>query len=164
MAAATVPRSGIGYIVIQTTTEEVPMARPTSFRLPEDLMERLDAEAVAAGTSVTALVASVLDEGLKTRRFPGVVYRPGPTGRRAGLVGGPDVWEVVRAVRGAAGKGEQRVRRVADERGLPLQMVRLAVDFYATFPAEVDARIAADEEAARHARDLIDRRERLISS
>jgi len=72
------------------------MTRPTSFRLSDDLVERLDAEAAASGTSVSALVASVLDEGLKTRRFPGIVYSDGPTGRRAGLLGGPEVWEVVR--------------------------------------------------------------------
>jgi hypothetical protein len=28
-----------------------------------------------------------------------IVFRTGPTGRRAGLVDGPDVWEIVRAVR-----------------------------------------------------------------
>ena len=140
------------------------MARPTSFRLPSDLLERLDAEAATTGTSVTALVASLLDEGLKTRRFPGVVYRDGPAGRRAGLVGGPDVWELVRAVGAAAGKGEQRVRHVAGERGVPVDRVRLAVDFYAAFPDEIDERIAADDDAARRVRDLIDRRERLLSS
>lgn len=140
------------------------MARPTSFRLPEELVERLDAEAITAGATVTALVTALLDEGLKTRRFPGVAYRGGPAGRRAALVGGPDVWEVVRAVRGAAGKGEQRVRRVAEERRLPLESVRLAVDFYAAFPLEVDARIAADDEASRRVREFVDRRERLISS
>jgi hypothetical protein len=140
------------------------MARPTSFRLSDDLLERLDAEAAATGTSVSALVASVLDEGLKTRRFPGIVYRDGPTGRRAGLLGGPDVWEVVRAVRGMAGQGEQRVRRVAAERALTVERVRLAIDFYAVFPDEIDARIAADEVAARHAQELIERRERLMTS
>jgi hypothetical protein len=140
------------------------MARPTSFRLPSDLLERLDAEAATTGTSVTALVTSVLDEGLKTRRFPGVVYRDGPTGRRAGLIGGPDVWEVVRAVGAAPGKGDQRVRRVAEERGLPVDRVRLAVDFYAAFPDEIDERVAADDDAARRVRQLIDRREQLLSS
>jgi len=34
---------------------------------------------------------------------PGVLFRTGPTGRRAGLAAGPDVWEVVRAVRSARG-------------------------------------------------------------
>jgi uncharacterized protein DUF5615 len=32
---------------------------------------------------------------------PGVIFRTGPTGRRADLAAGPDVWEVVRAVRSA---------------------------------------------------------------
>ncbi len=72
------------------------MRRLTSFRLADELLERIEAESRSAGGFLTSLVASLLDEGLKTRRFPGVVYRPGPTGRRAGLVGGPGVWEVVR--------------------------------------------------------------------
>ena len=108
-------------VVHLTTEEEVRVGRPTSFRLSDDLLERLDAEAAATGTSVSALVASVLDEGLETRQFPGIVYRDGPAGRRAGLLGGPDVWEVVRAVRGMAGQGEQRLRRVAAERALPVE-------------------------------------------
>jgi predicted DNA-binding protein len=36
------------------------VARPASFRLPSELLDRLDAEASSAGISVTALVASVL--------------------------------------------------------------------------------------------------------
>lgn len=139
------------------------MARPTSFRLPEELLVRLDAEAHATGASATALVVTLLDEGLKIRRFPGVVYRSGPAGRRATLAGGPDVWEIVRAVRLTPGKGDQRLRRVADEAGLRLDQLGLAVDFYAAYPEEVDARIAADEDAARRAREMIDRRERLLS-
>ncbi|HTW98833.1 MAG TPA: hypothetical protein VMD59_08660 [Acidimicrobiales bacterium] len=140
------------------------MARPTSFRLPEELLGRLEAEASAGGISTTALVTGLLDEGLKTRRFPGIVYRSGPTGRRAGLAGGPDVWEVVRAVRRSAGKGEQRLRRVADESGLALEQVGLAVEFYTAFPDEIEARIAADEEVARQVREAGERRQRLLSS
>jgi hypothetical protein len=137
--------------------------RPTSFRLPEDLLERVDAEAAATGTSVTALVTSLLDEGLKVRRFPGVVYRSGPAGRRAALTAGPDVWEVVRAVRRTPGSGERRLHGVAGETGLELDQVRLAVNFYSAYPEEIDARIAADEAAADQVRAMIDRREQLLS-
>lgn len=140
------------------------MARPTSFRLPEDLLERLDEEAALTGTSVTALVASLLDEGVKTHRFPGIVYRNGPTGRRAALVGGPDVWEVVRAVSQAKGRGEARLRTVADAHDLSLSRTRLAVEFYAAFPDEIDERIEADERAAERLRQEITRREQLLSS
>ena len=140
------------------------MPRPTSFRLPEELLERLDSEAISAGSSATTLVASILDEGLKTRRFPGIVYRDGPTGRRAAVVGGPDVWEIIRALKQTPGKDERRVRTLAEELGLSATQIRLAIDFYGVNPAEVDDRIAADDLAAEQLRERIDRRERLLSS
>lgn len=137
------------------------MGRPTSFRFSEELSARLDEEAASAGVSVSALVTTLLDEGLKIRRFQGVVFREGPAGRRAGLVGGPDVWEIIRDVRGGAGRGEGRIRRVAAEAGLTEAQVRLAVDFYAAFPDEIDVRLAAEERAAAQLREVVARRERL---
>jgi len=140
------------------------MARPTSFRLSEELLDRLDKEAGARGISVTALVANVLDEGLKTRGFPGIVYRDGPVGRRATILGGPDVWEVIRALKQASGPAERRIKTLAQQLDLPAKRIRLALDFYAAFPEEIDARIAADERAAMRLRDLIERRERLLAT
>ncbi len=139
------------------------MPRPTSFRLDEQLLERLDAEARAASVSVTSLVATLLDEGLKSRRFPGIVYRDGEAGRRAGLLGGPDVWEIVRAVKQLTGSGEQRIRRLAGELEMPVDRVRLAVDFYAANPDEIEQRVAGDETAATRIREAVARRERLLS-
>ena len=139
------------------------MAHPTSFRLPVDLLTRLEQEAASTGSTVTALVCHLLDEGLRTRRFAGIVYRDGPAGRRAGLTHGPDVWELVRAVKHGEGEGEQRLRLVAGELGIPLSQLRLAVDFYVAYPEEIDARIAEDERAASQVRDLIARRDRLMS-
>jgi hypothetical protein len=124
------------------------MARPTSFRLSADLLARLEGEATGAGTTVSALVTELLEEGLRVRRFPGVVFRDGPAGRRAGLVGGPDVWEVIRDVRATSGRGEAKIRRVAADAGLTESQVRLAVDYYAAFPAEIDARLATEERSA----------------
>jgi hypothetical protein len=139
------------------------MARPTSFRLEEQLLNRLGHAAKAASISVTSLVSTLIDEGLKTRRFPGIVYRDGETGRRAGVVGGPDVWEIVRAVKETPGKGDARVRRLVEELGLSRDRVGLAVDFYTAFPTEIDERIAADEAAAERTQEMIARRERLMA-
>lgn len=139
------------------------MAAPASFRLPEDLLDRIAEAASERDTSVTALVSMLLDEGLKVRRFPGVVYRDGPSGRRAGVSGGPDVWEIITALKSAAGSGEQRLRGVSEEIGLPTSLLRVALDFYAAHPDEVDARITANERAAERMRKLIERRERLLS-
>jgi hypothetical protein len=137
------------------------MARPTSFRLSSDLLAWLDEEASATGTTVSALVTGLLEEGLRIRRFPGVAFRDGPAGRRAGLVGGPDVWEVIRDVRATSGRGEAKIRRVAADAGLSASQVRLAVEYYAAFPDEIDARLAAEERAAVQLRELVTRRDRL---
>jgi hypothetical protein len=137
------------------------MARPTSFRLSPDLLARLESEAAGTGTRISALVTELLEEGLRVRCFPGVVFRDGPAGRRAGLVGGPDVWEVIRDVRAASGRGEAKIRRVAADAGLATSQVRLAVDYYAAFPAEIDARLATEERSAAQLRELVARRERL---
>lgn len=140
------------------------MPRPTSFRLDDDLLERLETESRAASISTTSLVSSLLDEGLKTRQFPGVVYRPGPTGRRAALLGGPDVWEVIRDLRHWPGRGMERVERLADELGLSANRVSLAADFYGAFPDEIDARIEENERAAEEIRRRAQQRETLLSS
>ena len=139
------------------------MRTAKSFRLDEGLIGRLASRAAEEGVSQTELVASLLDEGLKIRAFPGVVYRDGPTGRRAALAVGPDVWEVVEAVRQAAGAGEAKVRHAADMLSLDERWVRLAVEFYSAFPDEVDARIARNEEAAARLEERARRRERLLA-
>ncbi len=140
------------------------MTRPTSFRLDEELLRRLEEEGQASATSVSALVATLLDEGLKTRRFPGVVYRDGPSGRRAGLVGGPDVWEVARELRHAPGRGEKRVAFVAVELGLAADRVRIVADFASVYPDEINRLVELDDLAAERVKDLISRRDQLLSS
>ena len=137
------------------------MARPTSFRLSAEVLSRLEGEAAAAGMTVSALVSELLDEGLRVRHFPGVVFRDGPASRRAGLVGGPDVWEVIRDLAATPGRGEAKIRRVAADAGLTPSQVRLAVDYYVAFPTEVDARLAAEDRAGAQLREVVARRERL---
>lgn len=139
----------------------MPAAR--SFRLREGLVERIAARARAEGVSQTELVSSLLDEGLKVRSFPGIVYRDGPTGRRAALAAGPDVWEVIGAIRHATGSGERKVRNVAEMLSLDERWVRVAIEFYSAFPDEIDARIEANERAAEEMRERAERRERLLA-
>ena len=79
---------------------------------------------------------------------PGVIFRPGPAGRRPGLVGGPDIWEVARVLRGSSLRGEDLVRKVADLTGLAAHEVRAAQRYYDAYRDEIDAWIdAVDEEA-----------------
>jgi hypothetical protein len=74
----------------------------TPVRFEAAVGERLAAHvATHAGSSMSSTANRLVDEGLRMIDHPGVVFRDGPTGRRAGLVAGPDVWEVVRAVKSA---------------------------------------------------------------
>ena len=79
---------------------------------------------------------------------PGVVFRSGPAGRRPGLVGGPDLWEVVRVFRGIEARGEEAVRQTAALSGLLEDQVRVVLRYYAAFPGEIDAWIAHLDEAS----------------
>jgi hypothetical protein len=67
-------------------------------RRPEQL-----ASFVAAnpGMSLSSAANRLVDEAMRMAEHPGVIFRTGPTGRRAALAGGPDVWEVIRAVKSA---------------------------------------------------------------
>jgi hypothetical protein len=122
--------------------------------------ERLAAYVAAhPGSSMSAAANRLVDEGLRMTEHPSIVFRDGATGRRAGLVGGPDVWEVVRAVRSARAAEpelaeEDILSLVAGNSGLPLRLVRTAVRYWASYPDEIDAEIdtaAAAEDAAEQA-------------
>jgi hypothetical protein len=112
------------------------------------LRERLDRAARSLpGETRSQLALRLIDEGLRMQSHPGVVFRPGPAGRRPGLVAGPDVWEVVRVLREQP-PGEDGLDRTAELTGLPLHQVRVAARYYREFESEVDAWIAAvDREA-----------------
>ena len=79
---------------------------------------------------------------------PGVVFRKGPTGRRAGLVAGPDVWEIVGLLRDLRGSLEERVVSAAARMGLAASQVRTASRYYAEFTDEIESEIAQNDEAA----------------
>ena len=78
---------------------------------------------------------------------PGIVFRPGPAGRRAAVAGGPDVWEVIRVVRNVEAP-KKRVVVAADWLSLSEAQVRAAIDYYAAFQEEIEDWIARVDEAA----------------
>ena len=90
---------------------------------------------------------------------PGIIFRPGPTGRRAALAGGPDIWEVIRATRSARAAepglhDDDLLSLVSGNTGIALRLLSIAVRYWAAYPEEIDAEIAAadaTEEAAEQA-------------
>ena len=79
---------------------------------------------------------------------PGVVFKDGPSGRRAAIAFGPDVWEVVKVLRETDERGPAAVVAAGEILALPEAKVRVAMHYYASFPEEIDAEVAqADEES-----------------
>lgn len=79
---------------------------------------------------------------------PGIVFRNGPTGRRAALAGGPDIWELMATLKGGRAKGEKAVAEVAKQLGLTALQVRTGVRYYSDYPEEIDERIRRNVEEA----------------
>lgn len=137
----------------------------TSIRFrDEGLYTRLRSAAAAAGISLSAYCERLISEGLRRQDHPLVVFRDGPTGRRAALVSGPDVWEVVGALGDGDIPADQRVARAAGLLSLPAAHVEAALRYYADFTDEIDARIAGNDEAAERELRLWEKQRTLLGS
>ncbi len=136
---------------------------PLSIRFDPELLDRLRRGAVGRDTTPSGLAQRLVDEGLRAQEFPGIVFRDGPSGRRAGLAVGPDVWEVAAALRDSAHRGAAAVDAVAAELDLPVGGVRTALAYYGAFSAEIDAEIADNERAAEEALRSWESQQRLLA-
>ncbi len=100
---------------------------------------------------------------------PGVMFRDGPSGRRAVLVGGPDVWEVIREVRATRVNDpilpeSSLLRQVVENTGLSLPQVRTALAYRAAYPDEVDAFVDDAERAEAEGLAAYERNRTLMTS
>jgi hypothetical protein len=142
----------------------VVMANPVSIRFRRaEVLDQLKAEAGARHVSSSALAEELIEEGLRSRRHPLVIFRDGPTGRRAALVSGPDVWEVIGGVVGGDVPTDVRIERAIEMFGLSAQQVNAALDYYASFTAEIDDEIAANLKAADEAEAAWRRRQDVLA-
>lgn len=138
--------------------------KTTSLRLPDDLRERLAETAEQQDTTVSALIERYAREGLAIDNHPGIVFKPGPSGRRAALAGGPDVWEIVARLRELEGSEQQRVNTLADEAELHPRQVAIALAYASEHPHEIEHRIAANDRALEQAEQAYAARVRLLGS
>ena len=136
------------------------MTAPRSVRFDEGVLFRLDRYVKEhPGSSSSSVANMFIDESLRAYEHPGIVFRAGPTGRRAALSGGPDVWEVVAALHAIRDEdpdldGDLLLGEVSTVTGLNVTQVTAVLRYYAAYPDEIDERIAGN-------RDVAEREERL---
>ena len=120
-------------------------ASPSSVRFEPQVLERL-AAFIAAHRELTLSSATsrLVDEALRAHEHPLITFKDGPAGRRARVVGGPDVWEVIGAVQSVRGAepalaGDEVLAVVAETTGVPVPFLRAALAYWGDFPEEVEA-------------------------
>ena len=135
----------------------------TSVRLEDELRHQLATAAAKEGTTVTELIERFLQEGLACAAHPGIVFKSGPSGRRAALAGGPDVWEIVAGLRQTSGSEAKRLARLAQQFGLHQRQIVIALNYAADHRDEIEARIEANERALADAERIAAERQRLLA-
>lgn len=112
-------------------------AVPLSIRLPERTVGRLADRADRSSMAPRTLAQRYVEEGLRMDEHPLVRFADGPSGRRARLIGGPDVWEAVAVAQDNDGDLEETAVYLE----MPLGLLQAAAAYYGAYPQEIDERI-----------------------
>ena len=129
----------------QAESEPPVSSRAKGIRVPVDLDQAIRDEMKRRGsTEWSTMVVELVDEALRMRRAPGVVFVDGPVGRRPVIAGtGLDVWEVIAAWQ-EVGRDYRRLRAAYD--WLTEPQLRAALSYYESYPREIDDRLERERE------------------
>ncbi|MBY5162070.1 hypothetical protein [Salsipaludibacter albus] len=130
------------------------MPSSTSFRFEDATREQLASLAKDHGVSATDVLSRLIHEAHATRDHPMVVFRGPAHRRRAGLAGGPDVWEVVARMRELSGSEDERIGQLTTEAPLQPVQVEQALAYAAAHRDEVMAMVEANEAAVEASQQL----------
>jgi len=81
------------------------------------------------------------EEGSRRDEHPLITFRDGPAGRRAAVVAGPDVWEIVMWLQDLI-EEKDPAQVLAAEQGISRALIDAALHYQEAYPDEVEARIA----------------------
>jgi uncharacterized protein (DUF433 family) len=110
-----------------------------SLRLPQETLREIDRMAQESGKDFSAVTKDLLEEAIKMRRCPGIVFAEGTSGRRARVAGsGIEVWEIIAAYQSVK-KDAGRLKKTYH--WLSPEQLRAALAFYSAYPEEIDRQI-----------------------
>src|SRR3981081_4660382 len=112
------------------------MSVNVSVRLDDALAERLRLRARAAGETLSDRLRRYAEEGARRDEHPLITFRDGPPGRRAGLITGPDVWEVAMWIDDLGPVDDPAADGVVSR-----AQIDAALRYRSSYPEEIQARI-----------------------
>lgn len=126
-------------------------SRPFSIRLSQTTNRYVEAEARRTKRSKGAIVEALTEEAARTRRFPGIGFRGEEPYREAWVIGtGLDVWELIQILQDY-GSVE---RLLEDHENVTRRAAELAQAYHASYPEEVDEKIADNRRPISELREL----------
>jgi len=126
--------------ILYTSCNNDNMSLNVSVRLDDRLAERLRLRSRAAGETLSDRLRRYAEEGARRDEHPMITFRDGPTGRRAALVAGPDVWEVVMWI-DDLGTIDNAAEEVAGDGTVTRAQIDAALAYRSDYPDEIRARI-----------------------
>jgi len=130
----------------------MPKSQPISLRLDPSVLREVQALAKHLQRPASTLIQTLINEGIRQRKCPGVSFTEGPAGRRATVAGsGVDVWEVIRVFRTC---GEDRAALARALPHLSRPQLDAALRYARCYPKEIAEWIARAEAAEAEVGDL----------
>jgi uncharacterized protein (DUF433 family) len=115
----------------------------SSLRFSKDNYDGIKRLSGESGKDFSAIANELIEEAIKARRCPGIMFGDGITGRRARIEGtGIDVWEVIRDYRGMDNNFEDLKEAY---HWLTERQLKAALIYYKLYPEEINDRIQRNE-------------------
>jgi uncharacterized protein (DUF433 family) len=115
-----------------------------SLRLPAETTKEIEQMAKETGQDFSNVTKDLLEEAIKMRRCPGIIFAEGTSGRRARIAGtGIEVWEVI-AVYKSVKEDFKRLKKAYH--WLSGEQLKAALGYYAIYPKEIDRLIEQNEQ------------------
>jgi uncharacterized protein (DUF433 family) len=115
-----------------------------SLRLSESIVREIDEIAKVHKKGFTMVTNELLEEAIKARHCPDVVFSEGVSGRSARIAGtGIEVWEVIAAYKST---GETFKRLQQSYHWLTEHQLKAALGYYTLYSGEIDELIAENEQ------------------
>ena len=92
-----------------------------------------------------------------------MIFKDGPSGRRAALAYGPDVWEVIKFLREVDERGSAAIEAAAEVFAVDASRIATAISYFGDYSDEIDAEMAEADEASVRAEAAWRVQQRLIA-
>ena len=115
-----------------------------SLRLPPETMKEIEQMGKETGQDFSNVTKDLLQEAIKMRRCPGILFAEGANGRKARVAGtGIEVWEVIATYKSVKGDFKRLHKAY---HWLSAEQLKAALGYHRIYPQEIDRLIERNEE------------------